>query len=128
MSVQFKTVDEFSTGQRLDNYLLKILKGVPKSHIYRVIRKGEVRVNKGRKKADYKLQVDDVVRIPPIRVAESKPSKTSDSLKKLLTESILYEDKGLLVINTKILSNGTFLATSRKSPALLKVIMPENEI
>jgi 23S rRNA pseudouridine955/2504/2580 synthase len=72
---------------------------VPKSHIYRVIRKGEVRVNKGRKKADYKLQIDDVVRIPPIRVAESKPNKTSDSLKKLLTESILYEDKGLLVIN-----------------------------
>ncbi|CAC9638809.1 RluA family pseudouridine synthase [bacterium endosymbiont of Bathymodiolus sp. 5 South] len=99
MSVQFKTVDEFAVGQRLDNYLLKHLKGVPKSHIYRVIRKGEVRVNKGRKKADYKLQIDDVVRIPPIRVAESKPSKTSDSLKKLLTESILYEDKGLLVIN-----------------------------
>ena len=99
MSVQFKTVDEFAVGQRLDNYLLKHLKGVPKSHIYRVIRKGEVRVNKGRKKADYKLQIDDVVRIPPIRVAESKPNKTSDSLKKLLTESILYEDKGLLVIN-----------------------------
>ena len=99
MSVQFKTVDEFAVGQRLDNYLLKHLKGVPKSHIYRVIRKGEVRVNKGRKKADYKLQIDDVVRIPPIRVAESKPSKTSDSLKKLLTESILYEDKGLLVLN-----------------------------
>lgn len=99
MSVQFKTVDEFAVGQRLDNYLLKHLKGVPKSHIYRVIRKGEVRVNKGRKKADYKLQIDDVVRIPPIRVAESKPNKTSDSLKKLLTESILYEDKGLLVLN-----------------------------
>jgi hypothetical protein len=49
-----------------------------------------MRVNKGRKKADYKLQIDDVVRIPPIRVAESKPNKTSDSLKKLLTESILY--------------------------------------
>lgn len=99
MSVQFKTVDEFSQGQRLDNYLLKILKGVPKSHIYRVIRKGEVRVNKGRKKADYKLQTEDVVRIPPIRVSESKPGKTSDSLKKLLTESVLYEDKGLLAIN-----------------------------
>ncbi|MBA5248506.1 MAG: RluA family pseudouridine synthase [Gammaproteobacteria bacterium] len=99
MQVEFKKIDEFAVGQRLDNYLLKHLKGVPKSHIYRVIRKGEVRVNKGRKKADYKLQIDDVVRIPPIRVAESRVTKTSDSLKKLLTESILYEDKGLLVIN-----------------------------
>ena len=99
MSVIFQTVDEFAVGQRLDNYLLKHLKGVPKSHIYRVIRKGEVRVNKGRKKADYKLQMDDVVRIPPIRVAEPKSGKTSDGLKKLLTESILYEDKGLLIIN-----------------------------
>ncbi|VVM22745.1 Ribosomal large subunit pseudouridine synthase C (EC [uncultured Gammaproteobacteria bacterium] len=81
MSVQFKTVDEFAVGQRLDNYLLKHLKGVPKSHIYRVIRKGEVRVNKGRKKADYKLQIDDVVRIPPIRVAESKPIKPQIVLK-----------------------------------------------
>ncbi|OIR24994.1 Ribosomal large subunit pseudouridine synthase C [Bathymodiolus thermophilus thioautotrophic gill symbiont] len=99
MSVIFQTVDEFAVGQRLDNYLLKHLKGVPKSHIYRVIRKGEVRVNKGRKKADYKLQMDDVVRIPPIRVAEPKSGKTSDGLKKLLTESVLYEDKGLLIIN-----------------------------
>ncbi len=99
MSVIFQTIDEFAVGQRLDNYLLKHLKGVPKSHIYRVIRKGEVRVNKGRKKADYKLQIEDVVRIPPIRVAEPRSGKISDSLKKLLTESILYEDKGLLVIN-----------------------------
>lgn len=50
MAVSFQTIDEFSAGQRLDNFLVKILKGVPKSHIYRVIRKGEVRVNKGRKK------------------------------------------------------------------------------
>ncbi|EEZ79867.1 MAG: RluA family pseudouridine synthase [Candidatus Thioglobus sp.] len=99
MSVSFKTVDEFSEGQRLDNYLLKHLKGVPKSHIYRVIRKGEVRVNKGRKKAEYKLQLDDVVRIPPIRVSESIQVVVSDSLKQLLSDAILYEDKGLLIIN-----------------------------
>jgi len=99
MSVSFQTVDEFSEGQRLDNYLLKHLKGVPKSHIYRVIRKGEVRVNKGRKKAEYKLQLDDVVRIPPIRVSESGQVEASDNLKQLLTNSILYEDKGLLIIN-----------------------------
>ena len=70
MAVTFQTIDEFSQGQRLDNYLVKILKGVPKSHIYRVIRKGEVRVNKGRKKADHKLMQDDIVRIPPITVNE----------------------------------------------------------
>ncbi|MCS5592048.1 MAG: RluA family pseudouridine synthase [Gammaproteobacteria bacterium] len=99
MSVSFQTVDEFSEGQRLDNYLLKHLKGVPKSHIYRVIRKGEVRVNKGRKKAEYKLQLDDVVRIPPIRVSESGQVEASDNLKQLLTDSVLYEDKGLLIIN-----------------------------
>ncbi len=80
MSVSFQTVDEFAEGQRLDNYLLKHLKGVPKSHIYRVIRKGEVRVNKGRKKAEYKLQLDDVVRIPPIRVSESGQVEASDNL------------------------------------------------
>ncbi|HAN33172.1 MAG TPA: 23S rRNA pseudouridine(955/2504/2580) synthase, partial [Gammaproteobacteria bacterium] len=99
MAVSFKTVDEFSEGQRLDNYLLKHLKGVPKSHVYRVIRKGEVRVNKGRKKAEYKLQLDDVVRIPPIRVSESGQVEASDNLKQLLTDSVLYEDKGLLIIN-----------------------------
>lgn len=99
MSVSFQTVDEFSEGQRLDNYLLKHLKGVPKSHVYRVIRKGEVRVNKGRKKAEYKLQIDDVVRIPPIRVSESGQVEASDNLKQLLTDSVLYEDKGLLIIN-----------------------------
>ena len=99
MAVSFQTVDEFSEGQRLDNYLLKHLKGVPKSHIYRVIRKGEVRVNKGRKKAEYKLQLDDVVRIPPIRVSESGQVEASDNLKQLLTDSALYEDKGLLIIN-----------------------------
>ena len=99
MAVSFQTIDEFSEGQRLDNYLLKHLKGVPKSHIYRVIRKGEVRVNKGRKKAEYKLQLDDVVRIPPIRVSESGQVEASDNLKQLLTDSVLYEDKGLLIIN-----------------------------
>lgn len=93
------TVDEFSIGQRLDNYLIKQLKGVPKSRIYRIIRKGEVRVNKGRKKADYKLQAEDVIRIPPIRMSSDKEIKPSEDLLKKLNSSILYEDKGLMVIN-----------------------------
>ena len=100
-SVQLKDVDEFSIGQRLDNYLLKQLKGVPKSHIYRLIRKGEVRVNKGRKKAEYKLQAEDVVRIPPIRLAVEKTHQPSSDMIATLHESILYEDKGLMVINKK---------------------------
>lgn len=99
MNVSLKTIDEFSAGQRLDNYLLKHLKGVPKSHIYRVIRKGEVRVNKGRKKPDYKLNLADEVRIPPIRVSTANEIKVSNSLQTLLKNAILYEDKGLLIIN-----------------------------
>jgi 23S rRNA pseudouridine955/2504/2580 synthase len=93
------TVDEFSIGQRLDNYLLKQLKGVPRSHIYRIIRKGEVRVNKGRKKAEYKLQPEDIVRIPPIKTASEKVIKPSDNLIDVLNQSILYEDNGLMILN-----------------------------
>lgn len=99
MSVSFQTVDDFSQGQRLDNYLLKYLKGVPKSYIYRVIRKGEVRVNKGRKKAEYKLQTGDVVRIPPVRISASTKPPASSSLKQRLQDSVLFEDKGLLILN-----------------------------
>ena len=99
VTARLVTVDEFSIGQRLDNYLLKQLKGVPKSHIYRIIRKGEVRVNKGRKKAEYKLQLEDIVRIPPIRTASEKVIKPSDNLIDVLNQSILYEDNGLMILN-----------------------------
>ena len=99
VTARLVTVDEFSIGQRLDNYLLKQLKGVPKSHIYRIIRKGEVRVNKGRKKAEYRLQLEDIVRIPPIRTASEKAIKPSDNLIEVLNQSILYEDNGLMILN-----------------------------
>ena len=99
VTARLVTVDEFSIGQRLDNYLLKKLKGVPKSHIYRIIRKGEVRVNKGRKKAEYKLQLEDIVRIPPIKTASEKVIKPSDNLIDVLNQSILYEDNGLMILN-----------------------------
>ena len=99
VTARLVTVDEFSIGQRLDNYLLKQLKGVPKSHIYRIIRKGEVRVNKGRKKAEYKLQLEDIVRIPPIKTASEKVIKPSDNLIDALNQSILYEDNGLMILN-----------------------------
>ena len=64
------TIENEMANQRIDNFLLGHLKGVPKSHVYRILRKGEVRVNKCRKKAHYRLQVGDLVRIPPVRVAK----------------------------------------------------------
>jgi len=99
VTARLVTVDEFSIGQRLDNYLLKQLKGVPKSHIYRIIRKGEVRVNKGRKRAEYKLQLEDIVRIPPIKTSSENVIKPSDNLIDVLNQSILYEDNGLMILN-----------------------------
>ena len=68
-AVSWLTVDENATGQRIDNFLLRILKGVPKSHVYRILRSGEVRVNKGRVGPDVRLTVGDVVRVPPVRTA-----------------------------------------------------------
>ena len=68
-SVKTLLVDEESAGQRLDNYLLRHLKGVPKTHVYRIIRTGEVRINKGRVNADTRVQTGDMVRLPPVRVA-----------------------------------------------------------
>lgn len=97
--MQFLNVTEDQDGQRLDNFLLARLKGVPKSLIYRVIRKGEVRVNKGRAKPDRKLLEGDVVRVPPVRVSQKKIPFAGDSIKKLLAESILYESSELIVVN-----------------------------
>ncbi len=99
MSATYHAIDESAIMQRLDNYLIKKLKGVPKSHIYQIIRKGNVRINKARKKPDYKLQLDDVIRIPPIRLADKKNIYVSKSLEKILVDSIIYQDKGLIAIN-----------------------------
>ncbi|MFT4825412.1 MAG: 23S rRNA pseudouridine955/2504/2580 synthase [Halioglobus sp.] len=99
-AVQFRTVDEDYAGQRLDNYLLRELKGVPKTRIYRALRKGEVRVNKGRVKADYRLKSGDIVRVPPIRVPlPSETPSIPNYWAKQLEEGVLYEDDGLLVLN-----------------------------
>ncbi|MDH3326220.1 MAG: 23S rRNA pseudouridine(955/2504/2580) synthase RluC [Gammaproteobacteria bacterium] len=99
-AVQLVTIDEAYAGQRIDNYLITFLKGVPKSHIYRILRKGEVRVNKGRIKQTYKLKVGDIVRVPPIRVSEAKnvPETLPPALARL-KDSIIYEDKDLIVLN-----------------------------
>lgn len=100
--VRFFVIDEDMSGQRLDNFLLARLKGVPKSKIYNIIRKGEVRVNKGRIKPDYKLAAGDSIRVPPIRLEQASkeaPAKPSNQLVKQLEKSILFENDGLLVIN-----------------------------
>lgn len=87
-------------NQRLDNFLITQLKGVPKTRIYRLIRKGEVRVNKGRVDVNYKLTSGDTVRIPPIRLAErSEETFVPTHLKDALQEQILFEDDGFLIIN-----------------------------
>lgn len=99
--VQLLIISEDEAGQRIDNYLLTKLKGVPKSLIYRILRKGEVRVNKGRIKPEYKLQTNDQVRIPPIRVSEKTQAPLSTKLNKVnqLENQILFEDECLLVLN-----------------------------
>jgi 23S rRNA pseudouridine955/2504/2580 synthase len=97
--VSYKTISSEEDGQRLDNYLMRILKGVPKSHIYRIIRGGEVRINKKRAKPSTHLQAGDSVRIPPVRVSEEKNIFVGDALEKRLKHSIIYEDGHFLVIN-----------------------------
>jgi 23S rRNA pseudouridine955/2504/2580 synthase len=98
--VRFLEVSEEESGQRLDNYLIRNAAGVPKTRIYRAIRKGEVRVNKGRSKVDYRVQTADVVRVPPLSVGESPtPSKPSSAWEKRLRHAVLLDNSDLLVIN-----------------------------
>ena len=99
-SVSLITVAEHETGQRLDNYLIKILKGVPKSHIHRIIRAGEVRLNKKRCKPDSRIQTGDLLRIPPVRTAEKQRSSENRAQAVPAREfTIIYEDDALLVID-----------------------------
>ncbi|RQO78380.1 RNA pseudouridine synthase [Aquitalea sp. FJL05] len=93
-SVTFLDVDDGDSGQRLDNFLVRILKGVPKSHIYRILRSGEVRVNKRRIDASYRIQAGDQIRIPPIRVAERPVNDVPPG-----SFPVVYEDTALLVID-----------------------------
>lgn len=94
--VAFVEIGEEADGQRIDNFLLKLAKGVPKSHVYRILRSGEVRVNKGRIDATYRLKIGDIVRVPPMRIAEStsttRPAPAAEF-------EILFEDECLLIIN-----------------------------
>ncbi len=96
-------IEAGQAGQRLDNFLIGRLKGVPRSHVYRLLRKGEVRVNKGRVKADYRLSEGDQVRIPPVRRSggstDDRAQPLPEDLAGTLRRAILLEDEDLLVIN-----------------------------
>ncbi len=94
-AVQWLTVDAESAGQRLDNVLLRVLKGVPKTHIYRVIRSGEVRVNKGRARADTRVAAGDVLRLPPMRLPEKAAAPATPGRE----FPVLLEDEHLLAIS-----------------------------
>jgi 23S rRNA pseudouridine955/2504/2580 synthase len=95
-------IDEAHVGQRLDNYLSTMLKGVPKSHVYRIVRSGEVRINKGRADVDYRLQDGDLVRIPPIRVATTStgvPNEAKMAQQARQSLSLLFEDDAIIAID-----------------------------
>ena len=98
VAVQHLTVDEESAGQRLDNYLIRVLKGVPKTHIYRIIRSGEVRRNKGRVSADDRVQAGDVLRIPPIRLSERAEEKAAQPAP-AREFPVVFEDEAFLAID-----------------------------
>ncbi|HOE40840.1 MAG TPA: pseudouridine synthase, partial [Rhodoferax sp.] len=98
-------VDEDGIGQRLDNFLMRELKGVPKSHVYRMIRSGEVRVNKGRAGADTRLVAGDMVRVPPVRVSQRMTEKQQDMAARVASGvpcrdfAVLLEDEHLIALN-----------------------------
>jgi 23S rRNA pseudouridine955/2504/2580 synthase len=97
-SVKTLTVDEDSAGQRLDNFLMRHLKGVPKTHVYRIIRSGEVRVNKGRASAEQRVEAGDVVRLPPVRVSAQVQAK-ADAPAPAREFPVLMEDEAMMAID-----------------------------
>ena len=99
-SATWREVDESSQDQRIDNYLQKILKGVPKSHIYRILRSGEVRVNSGRVQASYRLKEGDKIRLPPVRTSQKPAARTGQAGSgPRFAGPILFEDDDLLVVD-----------------------------
>ena len=98
-SVTHLVIGEDEQGQRLDNFLIRFCKGVPKSHLYRILRSGEVRVNSGRVAATYRLCAGDKLRIPPIRLAERPQNEVDEAAKQRVDLPILYEDEAMLVVD-----------------------------
>jgi len=99
-AVQWLQISTEQAGQRIDNFLLTRLKGAPRSLIYRILRSGEVRVNKGRIKPEYRLKAGDNLRLPPLRLpAPDEPAALAKGLLERLEAAIVYEDGGLIALN-----------------------------
>lgn len=99
-NITYVKVNDELAGQRIDNFLINYLKNVPKSHIYRLLRKGQIRVNKRRIKAFYRILTEDIIKIPPLLIEDAgKKAAPSQITLKLLNNRILYEDDNLLIIN-----------------------------
>ena len=92
-------ITENNTGQRIDNFLIRFFGKIPNSRIYQMLRKGEVRVNRGRIKPHYKLNTNDIIRIPPVYIYEEEVVQPNLNIQKTILNSIVYEDEGLVVIN-----------------------------
>jgi 23S rRNA pseudouridine955/2504/2580 synthase len=98
--VTFRAVSAEESGQRIDNFLLKLWKTVPRSRVYRLLRKGEVRVNRKRVDAEYRIREGDELRLPPVRIdADGQPGKPSESLMRLIEQAIVVQDKHVLVVD-----------------------------
>jgi 23S rRNA pseudouridine955/2504/2580 synthase len=99
-AVERRTITEQDAGQRIDNLLMRHFKTVPRSHVYRLLRKGEVRVNRKRVDAQYRVAAGDEVRLPPVRIERSsEPGRPSSSLQELIERAVIFQDKHLLVID-----------------------------
>ncbi len=98
-SVSKIIISESQAGQRIDNFLVKHLKGVPKSHIYRLLRSGQVRINGGRKKPHYKLCDGDALRLPPVRVSDNEDDAVPTAVLELLKKAIIFENDDIIAIN-----------------------------
>src|SRR5215210_7398711 len=99
-SATWLEVGEEGEAQRVDNYLTRLLKGVPKSHVYRILRSGEVRVNSGRVGPEHRLKAGDRVRVPPIKTAQpASVARPADPAKSPLAGRVLHEDEALLVLD-----------------------------
>ena len=124
IKAEFVTVDENSDGQRLDNFLIRQLKGVPKTHVYRIIRSGEVRVNKGRASADTRIAEGDIIRLPPVRVSERMAEKTeamaAEVAKYALTNSLENATDGRKISKTSILKDFPILLEDEHVLAIAK--------
>jgi 23S rRNA pseudouridine955/2504/2580 synthase len=97
--VSQQTINDAQAGQRIDNFLVKHLKGVPKSHIYRLLRSGQVRINSGRIKPHYKLQSGDTLRLPPIRISENQNEQVPEAVIQTLKNAIIFENDDIIAIN-----------------------------